>query len=61
MSRIIEHNETFSGKPISYDAVNSTISPLGSIRYTRIYIHNGTAWIEDAQRIISAKGIMTNV
>lgn len=32
-----------------------------SIRYTRIYIHNGTAWIEDAQRIISAKGIMTNV
>ena len=32
-----------------------------SIRYTRIYIHNGTAWIEDAQRIISAKGIMTDV
>lgn len=33
----------------------------GSVKYTRIYIHNGTAWIEDAQRTILAKGIMTDV
>lgn len=27
-----------------------------SIRYTRIYIHNGTAWIENAQRVITTNG-----
>lgn len=32
-----------------------------SIRYTRIWIHNGTTWVEDAQRTISTKGIMTDV
>ena len=29
-----------------------------SIRYTRIYIHNGTAWVEDAQRTLQTIGIM---
>lgn len=28
-----------------------------SLRYTRIWIHNGTTWVENAQRIITAKGI----
>lgn len=27
------------------------------LRYTRIWIHNGTTWVENAQRIITAKGI----
>lgn len=32
-----------------------------SVKYTRIYIHNGTTWIEDAQRVISAKGIIVRL
>lgn len=29
-----------------------------SIRYTRIYIHNGTAWIENRQRVITTNGMI---
>lgn len=29
-----------------------------SIKYTKIFIHNGTAWIEDAQRTLQTIGIM---
>lgn len=33
----------------------------GGLTYTRIWVHNGTAWIENAQRTILAKGIITDV
>lgn len=28
------------------------------LRYTRIWVHNGTAWVENAQRTITTKGIV---
>ena len=31
-----------------------------SVTYTRIWIHNGTAWIEDAERTIITKGIVVS-
>ena len=29
-----------------------------SLRYTRIWVHNGTAWVENAQRTITTRGIV---
>jgi hypothetical protein len=29
-----------------------------SLQYTRIWVHNGTAWVENAQRTITTKGIV---
>ena len=43
----------------STDILKKDNDRWSSIRYTRIYIHNGTAWIEDAQRVISTKGVIT--
>lgn len=31
-----------------------------SVTYTRIWIHNGTAWVEDAERTIITKGIVVS-
>ena len=30
----------------------------GELTYTRIWVHNGTAWVENAQRTITTKGIV---
>lgn len=39
------------------DILKKSNNSWGSVKYTRIWIHNGTTWVEDAQRTISAKGI----
>ena len=33
-------------------------SRWGTLSYTRIWVHNGTAWVENAQRTITTKGIV---
>ncbi len=33
-------------------------SRWGTLSYTRIWIHNGSAWIENAQRTITANGMI---
>ena len=33
-------------------------SRWGTLLYTRIWVHNGSAWIENAQRTITANGMI---
>ena len=43
------------------DILKRSNGQWNSIKYERIWIHNGTTWVEDAQRVISTKGIITQL
>lgn len=43
----------------STDILKKDNGRWSEIRYTRIWIHNGTEWIEDEQRAIPTKGMIT--